>query len=900
MYFYKEALNNIFHVGNDILPAGRYILRIYDNGLKVAIESSDTHESTMSPTEIVYLQKEDDSYYTDLAELLVATKDFFKGGYAGDVTSLEGRMTAIEDTQIKILYYEQINGTSTSGQISPPTGSTILFDQWANGEDAVVSNIVDGKPDYAATGVVVNTLDSSGNYTLSGTLATNPAAFIYWILVPLKHFDELNVDYIIDQSITFPAGGTLSNVITVAKSGGDFTDIALAIASITDNTSANRYSIEVAPGEYIIDNSLGPIALKDFTNITAIGGRAIVFKPLVTTNDMFTGGVFAYITGIVFSGNTGTAYILKHESPGVTTVNNCVLRDAANGFYLNHASAVFEISALTVNNPALTTTVNAINIQSGNADLDNITFRSTVIVTNGIIISGPNTKVSLHNLITISPTITTVLQVLDGALLLGGTASIGYVYDAMVISGDNTDVRFDALRIMFCQNNGFRVDNVGTNVKVSLFSTTITQCTGLNFNVLNPNSLVTGNGFSEINNSYVIPGAGFYVYILDVSEDDEGLNILGELHVGSPGIPAESVFGEGDSYTAGMVVYTYDGASFVDVSAAAKSASGSTFTFPNLDADSAIYIASMRADTVDVLHHYGIKTKVTLAAVFGTGNIVTEYWNGSVWVELNVMEADSGGKYYPKAKNIFQAVGSTQIRYDSVLQNDGWAKNDPITPVLGVDYYWIRYRITATITTAPVFEQWKVHSNRLEVNGDGWIEFFGTARPEAQLGLNLASGKPFEGSMQSQTLYISEDIGAGLTNNKFTATGDILGVSGFLPFDLDTSSPIKLMWSGHANSTGTYEWTVRWGWLKDGDPITYSEPGAPITNSNSIVISKAAVLDEKITFQALLDVSEMIARRDGDFGDELWLSIQPTTLPGNFSLASSQALYTKWSTGGHI
>ena len=108
MYFYKEPINNIFYIDKDVLPAGRYILRIYSNDNVVAVESADTHELTMSPIEVTSLQKEDDSYYTDLAELLLATKDFFKGGYAGDVTSLDGRVTAIEDTQLKILYYEQI------------------------------------------------------------------------------------------------------------------------------------------------------------------------------------------------------------------------------------------------------------------------------------------------------------------------------------------------------------------------------------------------------------------------------------------------------------------------------------------------------------------------------------------------------------------------------------------------------------------------------------------------------------------------------------------------------------------------------------------------------------------------------------------------------------------------
>ena len=53
-------------------------------------------------------------------------------------------------------------------------------------------------------------------------------------------------------------------------------------------------------------------------------------------------------------------------------------------------------------------------------------------------------------------------------------------------------------------------------------------------------------------------------------------------------------------------------------------------------------------------------------------------------------------------------------------------------------------------------------------------------------------------------------------------------------------------------------------------------------------------------FEALLPIPDMLSRRDGAFGDELWISIQPSTLSGNFSLTSSQTIYTKWCEGGHV
>src|SRR5438874_8643279 len=48
-------------------------------------------------------------------------------------------------------------------------------------------------------------------------------------------------------------GGTTtqySNVIVVAKSGGDFNSVQQALGSILDNSPTNRYLVWVAPGAY--------------------------------------------------------------------------------------------------------------------------------------------------------------------------------------------------------------------------------------------------------------------------------------------------------------------------------------------------------------------------------------------------------------------------------------------------------------------------------------------------------------------------------------------------------------------------------------------------------------------------------------------------------------------------
>ena len=389
-------------------------------------------------------------------------------------------------------------------------------------------------------------------------------------------------------------------------------------------------------------------------------------------------------------------------------------------------------------------------------------------------------------------------------------------------------------------------------------------------------------------------------------ENDEALENAQEVHVGMPERGREFSSGEGDSYSRGMLVYTEDtGNTFVDVSVAARSASASTFTFPGVAATNAIYVSSdLKDSSGEYLRFYGFKTLVSTVAVFDAGNIKVQYWNdNSGWIDASYMEAQSSGLFYPYAKNIFQHTGRHHIRASAGTlrqtdPNSTWDKNDPITS--STDRYWIKILIESDITTAPIFEQFKLHSNKAQLNEDGWLEYFGSARPIGQLPMSFSLGKPFEGAMQSQTLYVSEDVGVGGANNKFTATGDKLGLSGFLPFDCDTSSPLRVVWTGHPNGTGTYGWTVRWAWITEGDGLTYAEPGTPITNSGSVIISKAVTADQAAVFEADIDVSEMVSRRDGAFGDELWISIQPTTLPANFTMGGSQITYVKWCEGGHI
>lgn len=825
----------------------------------------------------------------------------------GISTGNDSRITNLENNETIYQVFSYV-GTSASGQV-PVYSESSIFDIYGDGVVDAIAVKADGnqKPieeivtdsggNQITVTSLIDNLDDTANYILSGTPTEN-ACVVYFLKIKDEFKSNIPEDNIIPPAINVKLNPLTA--IIVADAGGDFTNQKDALASINPDEN-NRYTILDYRSIGTEDN---PVQLKEYVTVKSVGSnnttRIVAANP---NQDLYLGAHLAYLIGLSLFGVSGVGYYaIKHTTAGEMVVKDCVFTDCVNGIHVNNVSALINIFDCGIYTPGAVTTTRGIYVQAGNVTIDFLKIVATSDVTTIIEADGSNSIMTINRLLSFSPNVVTGMKFTDGCRIAGSHNNIVACTDALVVYGNNAQVRLIGLVVFNTTNDGLRIENTGTNVELALFSTTISGCANLNVNILNPNSLVSGSGFSEINKFYLVTGARFYASILDVTEDDEGINMLGELHVGTPENPTESVFGEGDSYTRGMLAYTYDGSSFVDISVNARSASGSTFTFPNLNADTAIYVASSLMYLGNHVEHFGIKTKVNTIANFGAGNIVAEYWNGSTYVEVNTMETESSsiaGKYFPKAKNIFQTLQSNHIRYDADLINDDWSENDPMT--LGDDYYWMRYRITAAITTAPIFEQWKIHSSRTEINADGWVEYFGRARPIGQLPIIIGLTKPFAGNMQNQSIWVSDNIAVGFVTNKFTTTTDILGISTKLPLNTDTSSHIHLLLSGLFSNSHTPVFTIRWAWIKQGDTLYTSNPSA-IPNSDSLTISRAVVADINEVVHAHMDISSVISRRESaiDDGDELWISIQITTLTGTFSLSNGTAEYVKWCDGGHI
>lgn len=127
--------------------------------------------------------------------------------FVGLTSDVDTRINNLENISLKVAYYAEITGTS--GQVSIPQGATILLDQWANGVDAVLSEI-QGKPTYEDTGLDVG-FDLNGNYAISGPLPSSPIALIYYLSIDMKNYSNLDIHYILEQ-VSLVAGITVESI----------------------------------------------------------------------------------------------------------------------------------------------------------------------------------------------------------------------------------------------------------------------------------------------------------------------------------------------------------------------------------------------------------------------------------------------------------------------------------------------------------------------------------------------------------------------------------------------------------------------------------------------------------------------------------------------------------------
>lgn len=127
-----------------------------------------------------------------------------------------------------------------------------------------------------------------------------------------------------------------ANIIWVAASGGDFTTVSAALASITDNDATHRYVIKLAPGTYT--ESAG-IDMKDYVDIEGSGSSSVIASTGAATSGTtvrFNGALHSELRDLAVT-NAGGEAVLVSATTGSGDVRLTRLRLSASGGSLSRA-----------------------------------------------------------------------------------------------------------------------------------------------------------------------------------------------------------------------------------------------------------------------------------------------------------------------------------------------------------------------------------------------------------------------------------------------------------------------------------------------------------------------------------------------------------------------------------
>jgi len=483
----------------------------------------------------------------------------------------------------------------------------------------------------------------------------------------------------------------------------------------------------------------------------------------------------------------------------------------------------------------------------------------------------------------------------------GDITTAGYVTEGQnaFLTGNNADVTFAAAGYV-CQNGTagneakMRIQvgvatnlttgvTVGANAEMEMNSVSVASTSGNHLTTTSASSVLEGtaNIYNQdqlsINSDSLFGMTG-----LSRVDGDDAFLVNTGLTVGTVGQPSESVFGGGDSYTNPMFVRTTsDGISFNDYDSEAASASGSTFPpWPGTGSGNIMYIGT----TLQVFPGFVYTTAA--GTDYSGGTSVIEYWNGSAWTDTAYLITLRNAPYSPTKFVDINASTSYQIR---IGPTSGWTT----TTIDGQNAFWLRWRITSAITTVGLAEQVKLHTSRLEINRDGFVEYFGTARTIITLDnlYNKFQSGPIT-SPGNQDLLVSDTLVSGFNENAFSGTQtESAGLSFALPFETCTSCPMRLTWQFQCDSSGgRTSWTILWGFVTpfqdDSSSVssvfstTGSAPGTgPNQQSTTLVVPTAPtaiVADKVYGGSVLLDIRNVMAWRDTgtELADTFWVTIR--------------------------
>lgn len=391
--------------------------------------------------------------------------------------------------------------------------------------------------------------------------------------------------------------------------------------------------------------------------------------------------------------------------------------------------------------------------------------------------------------------------------------------------------------------------------------------------MLNSSSAVFDITKSQLNsNSYVIH--------TDNTVETRGTHVVGDLFIGSEILDSNVYMGTGSiSYSRFKAFTTPDDVAFADVTAALIPGSGSTATFwPTLAIGETVYLG-------DFFKFSGWEITVVTAYVYASSPLlpyVVEYWDGTAWVSINNMTVGAVQPYPTRQDILFGTVETQETRLDNrILRTTANELNAwQMTTVNGTNAFFIRLRLTDTITTAPVLESIRLTGNTTRVDEHGFNRYYGTARPKVILPFDINLLRNLSGNAPNADVYSDVDLGVARVNNVLRDTGDSLQAVFYLAGQQDTSTPVELVLTFFTSGTDTadIELIITYGCSSTGAELDTSGAGLVLPRKASTVATLPPLIidttSRQTTVQIPLSGSKCTPRNlTSTVVDIIWLDI---------------------------
>ena len=795
----------------------------------------------------------------------------------------------------------QVNNleAGNNGDVLTTVGGNV---EWTSGGDNIYSNdgvlngnrIVDGGTnDLSFNNLNDYTLDVGNDITTTcvgdWTLGANELNINSDVsITPTPATDNLVPQVLSIEPITnklrmrdiSTLSGSLERNITVAQSGGDYTDINSAVAAAIALTpvGGDTVNIYVYSGTYEIT---GTLTIPKFIKLVGIGNPTITRTAGAATDILILNDL---IQGFRLTSSTNTGNFITFG--GFGEIKDCLF---ACG---NMANVVESDFGLFMND------VNFSNAAGANSAFGRF--------------DGAGSDYTFNNVEFIS------LNAQAGFECISGRYNI----NNCVFRLDNLQpcLDIDTSREVLITSSDFRDGtSIDTGLDISNGDISLIGCNFINnlgtqLNISGGDVLTNACNLDEtlITGLDLLKGS-----FQSTRQDEPSFKSLNELNVGTPTNPREAAIGGGDSYpipsakTCTAVNAADLGSGFNDItSTLARNDGSSASLFAATSANNCFLIGS------DIATFSGIKIELSTALVLGAGVIVIEYYSsGSGQFEpVNVMSTTANGNFNSRANVLFE-LGEYQYRFNVDQTDMGLVSID------GLSAYYLRFRITTGITTAPQCDYVKVHPpGRCEINGDGFVEVFNDTTTRSKQ-LNISTSVPVGGSPADQDIYLSQTLRIGFRENRFVSTSDNFVSFIFpVPENCDTSKVfnIVLKFAGDDANLGDVIFSYEAAYFTTAvdnngavSEVYFVGVTAPLTAAGDLTGGAATetfsfgVSEDRETknIKIPLDISSTIGRRRGvgsESSDLIALRLGRLgsdggdTYPGNIVIIDQELEYIIW------